>query len=592
AILFALTTVHGAVTYNFDDGTMQGWVNTVEGGVASNPSHFSAREDQGRGGGHSPTYSLLHDGDGTWLDGRDAAHDTLVVSSPAFTLAGTEEISFYLLGGTGDTSATPTSRETLPTTSANPGIMGVALRRVSDGAYLLYDHRDTGNQYSNWEKQGWTTNEVAAAIAGDAPGETYQLDYIDQQDTSWGWTILDTVSIAAPVNSYTWVGGDDAWDNAASWDVGMVPGLNPIDKPVTIATGVASIGSIGSIDINVDSLLTISGNGGINKTGTGGYNTINAGGLVDLQGGATIWTNSRFYIKGTTENGSGELRISGGNNLFSSSGYFSVGRQTDGIGLLTISGGDTTVSAGTAAIFGGYQGDGQVDMTGGTLTIAGPLWIADQGDALINHSGGDFVADDIFMGNNNGNGATDSYYNLSGTADLYLNGGLTLGNGTQTPENNVFTMDGGTMSVTGITQVAGEFVFNEGKLTLRDTDVSDTILGETWFIEAAGTTAFFDGTDTIVASASATEPATIVGISYISGSNTMRMVIDAPSALVNYHPLGTANLVVPAWTGVPHSDDGVNAFMVTDLSYSTTDGSNVVIYVEANDAVQFFGIGQ
>ncbi|MCK4565520.1 MAG: hypothetical protein KAU94_12695 [Verrucomicrobia bacterium] len=86
-------------------------------------------------------------------------------------------------------------------------------------------------------------------------------------------------------------------------------------------------------------------------------------------------------------------------------------------------------------------------------------------------------------------------------------------------------------------------------------------------------------------------PATI--ISFTQEGDNMRMVIDAPSAANKYYPKATANLVIPDWDGVPHSDDGVNPFVTTNLSYSTADGTgtNEVIYVQADDAAKFFGIG-
>ncbi len=586
---FLLATAHGAISYNFDDGTLQGWTNTMVGSTVSNPAFFSARENQGKGGGQSPEFSLMHDGDGPWVDGRDNAHDTLVCSSPAFALAGTEAISFYLLGGTGDGS-TPSDRSDLSAETSSPGFMGVALRRVSDGEYILHDQRNTSNQNSAWERQGWDVATIAAAITGDVPGETYQLDFIDQNHGGWGWIILDTVNIATPILSYTWVGGDDSWFNGPSWDGGIAPTLDPIEVPVLIGTGIADIGA-GLI--NLDSSLTITGVGGVSKS-DGSVDSIRAGGLLDLQGGTTTWDNARFYIKGTsTEGGEGdaEVRISGGTHSFKSSEFWMVGRDSSGHSQLTISGGDTTIESGTATCFGGFKGtDCQVDMTEGALTIVGALWMADQGNIVVNHSGGNMVIDSILMGRSNGNDTTDSYYTLSGDGDLYVNEGLVFGNGTITPDNNIFTMDGGTMSVAGITHIAGEFVFNEGELTVRGTNVADTILGEAWFIEATGTTAFFNGTDTIIASDSVIKPATIVGWSYVPGENTMRMVILAPSAPVNYQPQATVNLVGAEWVNVPHSDNGTNPFIISDLSYSTTEGNNLVIYVQTTDAVKFFKI--
>jgi len=85
-------------------------------------------------------------------------------------------------------------------------------------------------------------------------------------------------------------------------------------------------------------------------------------------------------------------------------------------------------------------------------------------------------------------------------------------------------------------------------------------------------------------------PATIVDWSSVSGS-IMKLVIDAPSAAMFYYPKATTSLNLVPWTDVPHSDDGVNPFVVTNLGYSTAEGDNKAIYVETTEATKFFGIG-
>ena len=86
------------------------------------------------------------------------------------------------------------------------------------------------------------------------------------------------------------------------------------------------------------------------------------------------------------------------------------------------------------------------------------------------------------------------------------------------------------------------------------------------------------------------DPATIVSWSTVSDS-VMKLVIDAPWAADLYYPKATTNLNTP-WAAVSHSDDGVHDFVVTNLSYSTAEGTNEVIYVETTNAIKFFGIGE
>lgn len=80
----------------------------------------------------------------------------------------------------------------------------------------------------------------------------------------------------------------------------------------------------------------------------------------------------------------------------------------------------------------------------------------------------------------------------------------------------------------------------------------------------------------------------VVGVSMVSG-DVMKMVISAPSEASRYSVEGTSGLLA-SWSAVAHSDDGVNPFIVTNLEYATTEGSNAVIYVQTTNSVGFFQI--
>jgi hypothetical protein len=84
------------------------------------------------------------------------------------------------------------------------------------------------------------------------------------------------------------------------------------------------------------------------------------------------------------------------------------------------------------------------------------------------------------------------------------------------------------------------------------------------------------------------EPAEIVGLSVSNG--LLRVVINAQSATSNYYPQASAELVLNVWEHVAHSDDGLNAFAVTNLTYAGAEGTNKVIYLEMDDPVEFFRI--
>ena len=242
----------------FDDGTAQGWVSTRTSSTADGPTNFVISSTE------LPSYmppppSGSYSVDPSPFADRDNAHDTLVFSSPVFRLDTSKPanygISVYLLGGTGG-SATPATLATLPATAAGDGFMGVALRRVSDGTYLLTTKRTSPGQDA-WEKCGWDAATIAAAVSGDAPGTTYQIDLIDQFAGGWGWVAMDSVAIGAylpPASDYnSWggpygltagsEGGDldgDGLTNFQEYAFGLIPNssssVNPITVPLDKAT--------------------------------------------------------------------------------------------------------------------------------------------------------------------------------------------------------------------------------------------------------------------------------------------------------------------------------------------------------------------
>ncbi len=83
--------------------------------------------------------------------------------------------------------------------------------------------------------------------------------------------------------------------------------------------------------------------------------------------------------------------------------------------------------------------------------------------------------------------------------------------------------------------------------------------------------------------------AMIVSLSAFS-SNIMKIAINVPGSLSSYYPIGNTNLVNGTWAGVAHSDNGSNPFIMTNLSYSTSEGTNEIIYVQAAEAEKFFNI--
>ncbi|QHI69428.1 LamG-like jellyroll fold domain-containing protein [Tichowtungia aerotolerans] len=113
-------------------------------------------------------------------------------------------------------------------------------------------------------------------------------------------------------------------------------------------------------------------------------------------------------------------------------------------------------------------------------------------------------------------------------------------------------------------------------------------------LRSSGTTTqyLYGRMDNIIISNTSVLPvsASISSLASVSG-DLIRLTVSTDSP-VDFYPKSTTNLATAVWTGVAHSDDGLNPFVVTNLSYSTQAGADRVIYLEADSAVRFFGLGE
>ncbi len=86
-------------------------------------------------------------------------------------------------------------------------------------------------------------------------------------------------------------------------------------------------------------------------------------------------------------------------------------------------------------------------------------------------------------------------------------------------------------------------------------------------------------------------PDTVGSFEPISGGNQIRMGFNGANVGYSY-VWYTTNLATGVWMMAPISDDGINAFIPTNLSYSsTTDGTNHAVYVEQTEKAAFYRIG-
>ena len=191
----ALCSQAKTVVYNFDDGTLQGWINDVKAGSEFVPWDTAADDNGGQFIAHSGDFAMRIDAFGA----RDSTTDLLLASSPEFRISTGATIEVWALGGTGPIAEpTWTNYADVPTEATSSGFMGIALRRVSDGEYVLFGRRDRNTESDDspsWTAIAWSAADIAAAVASDSSSERYVIDVIDAYTGSWGWFGFDEVTL-------------------------------------------------------------------------------------------------------------------------------------------------------------------------------------------------------------------------------------------------------------------------------------------------------------------------------------------------------------------------------------------------------------
>ena len=89
----------------------------------------------------------------------------------------------------GSSPALPDNAADVSLSSSSSGYMGLALRRVSDGAFVLKYTLPSNNDTS------WTLGQWTEAQLSPFANDYFTLDLIDQRDGSFAFLHLDTVSI-------------------------------------------------------------------------------------------------------------------------------------------------------------------------------------------------------------------------------------------------------------------------------------------------------------------------------------------------------------------------------------------------------------
>jgi Family of unknown function (DUF6288)/Putative Ig domain len=182
------------LTYNFNSGTLQGWRNRVWNGGAWVDLAPNATTYAGTllpASVNNNLFGLRDGGVGPVGGDIDAHLNTHWLRSPEFTLNGTGDLTVQLSKGISNTTNTPANQMSVPFAAINGGgWKGIALRRVSDGAFVITKAK-TGYSAMEW----FTTTITKAELATLNQTATYTLELINSDYGSWGWLMMDNVSI-------------------------------------------------------------------------------------------------------------------------------------------------------------------------------------------------------------------------------------------------------------------------------------------------------------------------------------------------------------------------------------------------------------
>ena len=188
-----LTVTAAAMTYDFNDATLQGWNNRVWNGSAWINLAANATTYAGTLLPASSNNGLFVPGSGAvWVSGNTDSHlNTLWLRSPQFYLTSGGDLTVQLAKGIAHASWTaPMNDSAVPyAATGGTGWMGVALRTVSNNQFVLIKPKTTGNN-STWYTTTFTQAELAPYV-----GVACTLELINADNGSWGWIAMDNVSI-------------------------------------------------------------------------------------------------------------------------------------------------------------------------------------------------------------------------------------------------------------------------------------------------------------------------------------------------------------------------------------------------------------
>jgi len=206
-LLVALPARSATLTFDFGNGTLQGWHNRVwdlsanagAGGWVGLEPNAQTMPGSINGGNIEPASgdnNLFGIRSGsTQVDpvgGQNDNHlNTLWLRSPQFTLDGSGDLTGQMARGMANGPA-PANEAAVSyiaaDNAAGTGWKGLILRRVSDGAFLLAKPRTTTGD-------AMATVTFTAAELAPYVGVICTLELINSERAGWGWLSMDNVSI-------------------------------------------------------------------------------------------------------------------------------------------------------------------------------------------------------------------------------------------------------------------------------------------------------------------------------------------------------------------------------------------------------------
>jgi hypothetical protein len=203
ALMIAAVTAQAAtLTYDFNDGTLQGWHNRVwdmnanggNGAWADLAPNVTAMPATINGGILQPESAdnQLFGNNGTQIDpigGQNDNHlNTIWLRSPQFAPDGSGDLTVQMARGRAHGVAPANETQVSYAADGTTGWKGVILRNVSSGAFVLAKPRVN-------EGDAMITVTFTAAELAPFVGVTCTLDLINAERGGWGWLSMDNVSI-------------------------------------------------------------------------------------------------------------------------------------------------------------------------------------------------------------------------------------------------------------------------------------------------------------------------------------------------------------------------------------------------------------